>query len=77
MIKSDLDKGYKSVIKDGIILRNFQDEQEGNGGQRPPAQAFKTLMLSINQVKTNVENTLNEQIAESLGEHLLIVENFI
>jgi len=32
MIKSDYGKGYRLVIEDWNILRNFQDEQEGNGG---------------------------------------------
>jgi hypothetical protein len=32
MIKSDLKKRYNVVIEDRNIVRNFQDEQEGNGG---------------------------------------------
>jgi hypothetical protein len=32
MIKSDLKKRYNLVIEDRSIVRNFQDEQEGNGG---------------------------------------------
>jgi hypothetical protein len=32
MIKSDLKKRYNLVIEDRNIVRNFQDEQEGNGG---------------------------------------------
>jgi hypothetical protein len=39
MIKSDLENGYISVIKDRNILKNLQDDLERNGSQRP-AQAF-------------------------------------
>jgi hypothetical protein len=76
MIKSDLKKRYNLVIEDRSIVRNFQDEQEGNGGQRP-AHTFKQLMLSINQVKTNVEKMLAVQITASLSDLDVIVKKFI
>jgi superoxide dismutase len=76
MIQSDLKKRYRSVIEDMNILRNFMDEQEGNGGQRP-AHTFNQLMLSMNQVKTNVENMLADQITESMGDLDVIVKKFI
>ena len=76
MIQSDLKKSYRSVIEDMNILRNFMDEQEGKGGQRP-AHTFKQLTLSINQLKTNVDNMLADQITASLGDLDSIVKKFI
>lgn len=75
IIKSDLKKRYKMIIEDRNILRNFQDEEEGNGGQRP-AHTFKQLMLSINQTKTNVEKMLADQVTSSLGDLDIIVKRF-
>jgi hypothetical protein len=63
-------------MEDKNILTNFQDEQQGNGDKKP-GQAFSQLMLRSEQVKTNVENMLKDQIASSLGDLDIIVKKFI
>jgi hypothetical protein len=63
-------------MEDRNILRNFQEEEKGNGDNRP-AKAFTQLMLCLFQVKNNIEKILNDQIAASVGDLILIVKNFI
>ena len=54
------------IIDDKNILRSFQEER--GQGAAGPAIAFQSLMRSISQVKTNVENLLKNHFAASLKE---------
>jgi hypothetical protein len=66
MIQFGLRKRYRLIIEDKNILKNFQEEKgEGTAG---PALAFQELMRSISQVKSNIENLLNNQFAASFKE---------
>lgn len=75
MIQFGLRKSYRLIIEDNTILSNFLEEK-GQGGKGPDF-AFKQLMRSISQVKTNVELLLNNQFASSLRELDMIMSEFI
>ena len=75
MIQFGLRKNYRLIIDDKNILRSFQEES--GRGAAGPAIAFKQLLRSISQVKTNVEYLLKNQFAASLKELEINVNELI